>query len=165
MVESEQSRIGEHIANLASDDWSDRRAAEDGLREAGKAAVPALIEALSSHDDRVRWGAAKVLGEIRDPAAAPGLVEALEDPDGGVRYVAAQSLIAIGEASHAPLLRHLVAKPGSAWMQEGAHLVLRTLATPTVSPVIRALEGPFPADSVPVPANNALKELESGPSA
>ena len=148
------------ITQLANDRWAERRAAEDGLRKAGPAAVGPLTAALRSDSDRLRWGAAKVLGELRDASAAPALAESLEDEDGGVRWLAAQGLIAIGQPAVVPVLRRLLSRADSPWFQEGAHHVLRGLATPAISPVIHALEARFPEMTAPVAANEALKALE-----
>lgn len=153
--------VDELVARLGSEWWADRRAAEDGLQKLGTAVVPALINCLLTGPDQVRWGAAKVLGEIADPSATLALVEALDDTNGGVRWIAAQALIAAGPGALVPLLRRLITRADSPWLQEGAHHVLRGLATPTVSPVIRALEDRFPALTVPVAANEALKALAS----
>lgn len=132
------------VADLASDRWSVRRAAEDGLSSIGTAALPALVDSLGSESDNVRWGAVKVLSEIGDSSSIAALVVALEDLHGGVRWLAAQA-------------------PVSSWRKEGAHHILRGLDRPEVSPVVQALEERFPAITVPVAASEALKALELQP--
>ncbi len=156
----EAEQAAEYITQLASDRWLDRVSAEQALRGMRAAAVPALTGALSTGPDQVRWGAARVLGDIADPASGAALVTALEDSAGGVRWLAAKGLIAIGPAAILPLLRQLLTRADSPWLQEGAHHVLMGLATPTLSPVIRALEERFPALAVPVAASEVLKELD-----
>lgn len=155
-------RVDELLPLLGSGRWADRRGAEDALRDIGPAAVPSLVNALHGGSDEVRWGAVKVLGEIADPSAAPALIEALEDTNGGVRWLAAQALVAVGASAVVPLLRRLLSRADSPWLQEGAHHVLRSLGTPALSPVIRALEDRFPGLTVPLVANEALKEMEPG---
>src|SRR5712692_10902377 len=60
--------------------------------------VADLIEALKSPDPKVRFEAAKSLGELGSNAekAAPALTEALNDPEAKVRHAAARSLGKIG---------------------------------------------------------------------
>ena len=125
--------------------------------------MPALTDALTSRSELVRWGAAKVLGDIANPSSAEALVRALEDEDGGVRWLAAQGLIAIGPGALRPLCRRLLAASDSPWLHEGAHHVLRAIGTPVAIPVVHALEGHFPALTVPTTASEALKRLESEP--
>jgi len=57
-----------------------RKEAMDRLVERGAEAAPALIEALGSRHEGVRWAAARCLGEIGALDAAPKLVELLASP-------------------------------------------------------------------------------------
>ena len=56
--------------------------------------VPALIQALKDEDWRVRYDAAKTLGQIgpEAKAAVPALAQALKDGDWHVRQSAAEAL-------------------------------------------------------------------------
>jgi HEAT repeat protein len=58
----------------------------------GEAAVEPLIQALNDGDWRVRWGAARALGEIKDKRAVVPLNQALKDENSEVRMVAAISI-------------------------------------------------------------------------
>lgn len=159
MISTERGILAEVVAEFANTQWSKRRAAEDVVEQHGSAAVPELIDALTSPSAEIRWGAAKMLGAIGDEAAAPALALALEDSDGGVRWLAAGALVRIGEAAVPVVLRRLISGHDSPWLHEGAHHVLRELSTPDVSPVVRALEGSFASTTVPVAANEALGAL------
>jgi HEAT repeat protein len=148
---------------LASKDGIQRRNAREQLVVIGKPAVPHLMNVLQSPNERVRWEAAKALGEIRDPLGAPALVQALEDEESAIRWLAATGLIAIGRASLIPLLEALETRSNSVWMREGAHHVLHTLirdgGSDDALPVLEALEDIEPAVEVPVAAYYALKKL------
>jgi HEAT repeat protein len=68
--------------------------AESALKHGGEAAVPALIEALATHDVAIREKAARILGclgEVGRPAI-PALTHALRDKDLTLRLAAAKSL-------------------------------------------------------------------------
>jgi HEAT repeat protein len=155
--------IREHLRLLESERWFDLRMAETALRDLGPRAIPALVRTLETGSSQARWCAAKVLGDIADARATEALVAALEDEDGGVRWLAAAALVAIGPSVVVPLLRRLLWRADSPWTQEGVHHVLRSMRTPTLAPVITALEGRFPALAVPVAAHEALKRLEALP--
>ena len=61
-------------------------------------AAPALIEALDSNDDTVRWRAVALMGSSRDPRFTEPLIDALnKDPDTGVRVKIAATLGKIGD--------------------------------------------------------------------
>jgi HEAT repeat protein len=85
-----------------------REAAADALEEragGARAAVPALVTALSDPQRRVRQRAAAALGAIGDPAAVTPLGERLaSDPDRGVAQEAAEALGRIGTADAASRL-------------------------------------------------------------
>lgn len=136
------------------------------LVEMGDAAVPALVEAMSSASIQRRWESAKALGEIGAPEAAPRLARALQDDDGGVRWVAANALIAIGREGVPALLHALMANSESAVMRQGTHHVLRELSEKkplkaVLTPVLHGLEGQSAQLSCLAPAEEALKLLES----
>ena len=69
--------------------------------DAGKAAVPQLIEALKYPDRRVRSEAAKVLGSFKGAAVAaiPALEHALGDEDQEVRDNASQAILEINQGN------------------------------------------------------------------
>jgi HEAT repeat protein len=57
-----------------------------GIRLYGEDAVDPLIKLLSSKDPDARFGAARVLGDLRDKRAIPGLIKATRDENVFVRF-------------------------------------------------------------------------------
>jgi HEAT repeat protein len=155
--------IHQLLDRLADRDGLQRQEARERLVAIGRPAVPHLIKALQSPNERVRWEATKALGEIRDPLAAPALVQTLEDEASAIRWLAAKGLIVLGRAGLRPLLKALEGHSDSLWMREGAHHVLHTLVREGVAddmaPVLEALEDIEPSVEVPIAAYNVLKEL------
>jgi hypothetical protein len=151
------------VGALASADGVERRAARVQLEKIGRPAVPALLEALRSRSERVRWEAAKALGEIADPRSAPALVKALEDEKAAVRWLAATALINLGRDALSPLLRGLQGHSDSMWFRDGAHHVLSSLIKEGVAdeaiPVMEALENLEPPIEAPIAAYHVLQDL------
>lgn len=151
------------IIEIQSRDGGARKRAREALTRIGPHAVRALTPLLKTGDSEVRWEAAKALADIADPSSSPNLVAALEDDDGDVRWLAAVGLSAIGSAALVPLLFVLQERPESAMLREGAHHVLRGLATaefkPVLNPVITALESADPEHGVRVSAEGALARV------
>ncbi|MFQ3630041.1 HEAT repeat domain-containing protein [Roseiflexus sp.] len=74
------------------------RAVED-LVVLGEPAVPALIEALRTHEPwLLAYRATEALGQIGDGRAAGSLVEALRHPNSNVRWGAVRALATVGDA-------------------------------------------------------------------
>jgi HEAT repeat protein len=73
------------IAAMAEDHGLTRLKARQALVAMNRDAVAPLAKALQHSDWRIRWGAAKALGQIGDPSAADALIESLEDERPGVR--------------------------------------------------------------------------------
>jgi HEAT repeat protein len=159
------SEIDALIADLADDHGLARQRARESLLEIGKPAVAPLIAALQNPNWRIRWGAAKTLGEIGDPAAIGALIETLEDERGGVRWLAAEGIVAIGREGLTALLQTLVHHSDSEWIREGAHHVIHSLGeiepelSHVLTPVSVALEDVEPTLEVPPAAQAALDEL------
>jgi hypothetical protein len=153
------------VAELGSHDGAVRQNARLALARIGSPAVPSLAAALASGENRMRWEAAKALQQIGDPAAAPALVAALEDPDFSVRWLAAEGLMVLGRAGLIPLLQALETRPGSEWLRQGAHHVLRSFTDAdlhrSVAEVLAALEDVEPVAEVPVAAHNVLTALQA----
>ena len=156
-------RTGSTVSALASESPVVREQERNRLVSMGKAAVPFLVEALSSRDRIVRWEAAKAFSVLHDAAAAPALVQALEDEVMGIRWLAGEALIALDREGLAPLFGALIHRSESVRLRQGAHHVLRALAegryAPLVDPVLKALESPAPIVALPVAAFNAMKQL------
>ena len=152
------------VAALADHDGLTRQKARAALVDIGHPAVPRLVAVLADTDRTVRWEAAHALQDISDPAAAPALVVALEDSDFDVRWLAAMGLIGLGRKALEPLLAVLVMRGDHLWLRQGAHHVLKTLAShglpAVVAPVLVALEGVEPELMVPPVAKVALEALQ-----
>ena len=151
------------IEELDSRDAARRLQARDWLIEMGPAATPALIKALSAPSERLRWEAAKALGEIRDPSAAGALVDAMEDEEAAVRWLAAKALIALGRGALVPVLRGVERCVDNFWLKTGTIHVLHTLVregvAPEAAPVLEALEDIAPRVEAPVAAYHVLQQL------
>ncbi len=73
--------------------------AVDDLVALGEPAVPALIEALRTHEPwLMAYRATEALGQIGDGRAAGPLVEALRHPNSNVRWGAVRALATVGDA-------------------------------------------------------------------
>ena len=134
----------------------------------GDAAVSALIGALSSPNDQVRWEAAKILSQIKDPTAAPALVNSLEDSNAGVRWLAAETLISLKREGIESLLHGLINHKYSEWLRQGAHHVIRDLTErkefeQVAAQVLAATEAFEPAEGVPRAALAAIDTLRKTP--
>jgi hypothetical protein len=151
------------MADLASQDGLVRVRARKSLVGMGNRAVAPLVVALASKKQWVRWEAAKALGQIGDTAATQALIKALEDRMFDVRWLAAEGLISIGHQALVPLLKALLERPDSLWLQEGVHHVLHNLdggyLNKIIDPVLRALEGFEPSVETPLAARKALEAL------
>lgn len=153
------------LQQLGSPHGLERQAARVALVEVGAPAVPGLIEALGSSNEKVRWEAAKALTEIPDARATDALVKALEDRVYGIRWLAANALIGIGPSVLEPLLRALIDRPDSPWLRDGAKHVFHSLSAhdehfkTQTAPVVEALQSIEPAMSVPWAARDLLRRM------
>jgi HEAT repeat protein len=161
----DNGNVGQLIAALTSKDGTEREVARLRLIEIGQPAVPALIKALQSPSEHVRWEATKALIDIRDARAASSLVKALEDPEPAVRWLAAEALVVLGCDGLIPLLEGLEQRSSSVWFRDGAHHVLHALARDGVAeearPVLEALEDIEPPVEVPIAAHDVLEQLRN----
>lgn len=160
----DSAEIGGLISDLSRKDYAARSRAVRHLASLGDEASPALVRALASEDEEVRWQALLALRSIADPATIPALLDALEDYDIGVRWLASDALGAIGVPALAPMLDRLIHRADSVLYREGVTHVLYGLAEssldPILGPVIRALDQPAAETMAPVAASDALKELK-----
>ncbi len=160
--------IASLIATFQSGNGRMRQAARERLCDIGEPAVPALIEALKSPEDQVRWEAAKSLTRIPDARAADALVETLMDSF-SIRWLASVALINIGLPALEPLVRGLLAYPDRPRLRESAHHVLTELrrAHPTnqyVAEMLDALSGQAQTETVPWVARDILMKIGRIPS-
>jgi HEAT repeat protein len=152
------------IIDLGDSDRSRRRHARQLILQEGKAAIPALVDALSSGSREVRGEAAKALAVLKNPASAPALIKALEDDDFGIRWSAMEGIIALEHSGLRPLLEALRNNFDSVRLREGARRILRVLNEQGVSEkpvlkVLEALESIGAEVEVPRAAEAALKTL------
>jgi HEAT repeat protein len=86
-------------------DFVIRKSVIDALVSIGKPAVTPLIKALRDDNHLIRWGAAEVLGRLKNLRAVRPLLDALKD---GVAYDALKgALVAIGEPAVTALVEAL----------------------------------------------------------
>lgn len=157
--------IKQHLENLDHEDIHAREVARWLLASSGQEAVPDLIEQLKTDNERCRWEAARLLGEIQGKAAAEALVEALNDQSLDVHGAAAEALIRHGHEAVLPLLEGLVHHFNSLRFRRGAYHVLHSLQKshdlePHVLPVLRALHSADPTTSAPWAAERAIEYLK-----
>lgn len=163
-------KTGEDIANLiyrlGDADRKERLMARELLKSLGEAALPAITSALFKTDENIRWQAAKIFSEMKDPATAETLVKVLADDDlFGVRWLAAEGLIGMKRDCLEAVLRGLINHPDSVWLRQGVHHVLHSLHEQGLTGnildnVLSALEGGVHTVEIPVAAKKALDTLE-----
>ncbi|MBI4287546.1 MAG: HEAT repeat domain-containing protein [Chloroflexi bacterium] len=159
-----QASIDALIADLACADVVRCQKARQSLINIGKPGVSALVKALTNFNAKVRWEAARALGEIGDPSALPAMAGSLEDESADVRWAVAQALASIGRPAPASVLRELSTRPDSVWLREGAghaiHEISKSGALDQIlKPVLSALRGFQPSIEVATAAWTALGEL------
>jgi HEAT repeat protein len=96
----------------------------------GQAAVPDLLEALNSKDNRLMYESLVALQKIRDPAAGPGLAFLLRDLDEKVRIAALQATGILRNQKAAPEVRDAIDHPLTPKTQREALNALAMLAGP-----------------------------------
>ena len=151
------------VTALGAPTAGERIRARKHLVEIGVPAVPQLIQALGSEEELVRFEAAKVLGEVRDPRMISALVEALYDPSAGVRWLVAEALGAQGPAAVIPILAAVQHDSQSNAFCDAAHHALHELACgdlqEPLAPVLDALGSLDSGVRAPIAAGEALKKL------
>ncbi|MEJ2208252.1 MAG: HEAT repeat domain-containing protein [Anaerolineae bacterium] len=153
------------IQDLGDRDVTTRKDARRMLQRLGRAATPALTEALKDPKEHVRWEAMQALRCIEDPRAAPALIQAMDDSEPAVRWLAARALVALGRDALEPVLLELEQGTNDAWIRTGVHHVLHALLekgavdSEEVEPVLEALENLEPRVEAPVAAYHALRKL------
>jgi len=85
------------VKGLRSSNRSARLNAGERLVALGPAAVPALIEAVETGSDTVKYIGAQVLGRISDPRATEALIKLLSHRHEHIRAVAAEALGRLGD--------------------------------------------------------------------
>lgn len=93
----DESSVSELGKLLGDTDQKVREAAANALLDIGPASVPALMEQLAQGDIATRTDAAKLLGDLGDPAAIIKLAHALYDPERSVGKQAREALRKIAQ--------------------------------------------------------------------
>jgi HEAT repeat protein len=96
----------------------------------GQAAIPDLLEALNSKDNRLMYESLVALQKIRDPAAGPGLAFLLHDLDEKVRMAALEATGILRNQSAAPQVRDAIDHPLTPKTQRKALNALAMIADP-----------------------------------
>jgi len=168
-LKSNQNTVKDLVTKLGDGDGFVREKSRLALADIGKAAVPLLIEALTSNREQVRWEAAKTLISIADPIAIPALIKALQDKVFDIRWLAAEALIATGTESIEPLLQAVVDQSNESFLHEGAHHVVTYLMhsisqaselNEILKPVKEALDSTAPMVVGTAAAEIALRKLK-----
>ncbi len=96
----------------------------------GRAAVPDLIEALNSKDDRLMYESLIALQKIREPSAGPGLAFLLHDLNDQVQVAALDATGILRNQAAAPDVRDVVDHARNQRVRRGAVSALAMLADP-----------------------------------
>jgi HEAT repeat protein len=96
----------------------------------GQAAIPDLLEALNSKDNRLMYESLVALQKIRDPAAGPGIAFLLRDLDEKVRIAALDATGILRNQSAAPQVRDAIDHPLTPRTRRAALNALAMLADP-----------------------------------
>jgi HEAT repeat protein len=96
----------------------------------GKAAIPDLLDALNSKDDRLMYESLIALEKIRDPSAGPGLAFLLRDLDEKVQLAALEATGILHNQSAAPDVRDVLDHARSSKVRREALTTLAMIADP-----------------------------------
>lgn len=133
-------RVVEPLIPMLGDSIKEcRDGAVDDFVTLGAPAGARLVAALRDERWRVREGAAKALGLIRDRRAVDGLIAALKDRDGSVRTIAAEALGRIGDPKAIKGLMALF-KDSSKLVRVSATIALTQIGEATVEPLLEGLK-------------------------
>lgn len=110
-----------------------------GLKEKGRSATEALIQALNDDDTAIRIGAAYTLGSISDKVATLALIGALADEEVDVRARAAEALGKIGDTEAVSTL--ISALDDRSKIVRGRALqALIHIGQPAIKPLVKTIE-------------------------
>ena len=96
----------------------------------GRAAIPDLLEALNSKDNRLMYESLVAIQKIRDPAAGPGVAFLLRDLDEKVQIAAIETTGMLRNMSAAPDLRQVIDRARTAKVRREALGALAMLNDP-----------------------------------
>lgn len=155
-----ENDIDNYCAMLYSKDDGERETAVAELVRIGRPAVPAVIVALETQEVYLgREGAAKVLGQIRDPRAIRPLVAALRDQYAFVRQQASLALAAIGDPTAVDEILGALDRGGDDFL-EAAAATLGLLRDAKALPALEKLSK-HPKADVAKTASAAIDQIKS----
>lgn len=96
----------------------------------GQAAIPDLLQALNSKDDRLMYESLIALQKINDPSAGPGLAFLLRDLNEKIQIAALETTGTLRNQSAAPTVRDVVDHARNAKIRREALSALAMLADP-----------------------------------
>jgi HEAT repeat protein len=96
----------------------------------GQAALPDLIEALRTHDNRVMYEALVAVQKIRDPSAGPRIVYLVRDFDDRVQSAAIDAVGLLRTNEARPSLRDIVNRPRNSKSERSALASLSLMPEP-----------------------------------
>lgn len=132
------------IQDLAHCDSEIRLAARTSLLKTGRKATPQLIDALRDPNPRIRYGAAYVLGDMRDARAVPTLIETVRDPDSSVASSAVMALRAFRDPRTVQQLIQALSQSAEFARASMAYLLGQTGDSRAVPALLQATDDPSP---------------------
>ena len=141
---ADAKQIQQFIQDLGSDDFGTREKATRALSEAGKAALPALREALQNNDAEIRQRARRIVDKIQSSTAY--LIESLKDQDPAMRKEAAEVIERLGPSVKAVSPALVEALKDKEESVRDAALNALLVVDPSVAAVAKAIPAKAPAD-------------------
>jgi HEAT repeat protein len=150
---------------LESENGIIHREARRALQNLGRLAEPVWVQALNHPDSRIRWEAARGLGEIGDPKAAIVLAEGLFDENYAVRWASGDVLARLGERAVPSILSILSNKslnePSRQAVYHALHGISSHRVQERIKPLLDALHSPSASITAPSIAQRMLMVWES----
>lgn len=103
----------------------------------GQAAVPDLVDALRSKDNRMMYEALVALQKIRDPEAGPRVAYLVRDLDDRVQSAAIETVGLLRAKEALPALRDIVKSPRNAKSERAALNAIALMPTPADRPLFQ----------------------------
>lgn len=138
--------------------------ARQALQKLGRLAEPAWQQALSSPEPRIRWQAARGLGDPRHVRSLEILAEGLLDSDPEVRWETSDALARLGDRAIPVTLKILRRGPVSKPLRQAVYHVLSSVACRAsrqqLAPLLEILCGPARGELVSEVAGRLLQAWE-----
>lgn len=138
--------------------------ARQALQKLGRLVEPAWQQALSSPEPRIRWQAARGLGDPRHVRSLEILAEGLLDSDPEVRWETSDALARLGDRAIPVTLEILRRGPASKPLRQAVYHVLSSVACRAsrqqLAPLLEILCGPARGELVSEVAGRLLQAWE-----